>query len=163
VTTQTLEPELLESLRGAARDVLETMVFMSPKAIEVLPSPSTQFSDEVIGLLGFTGTLSGTFVLRATEQLGRTITAKMLMMEETDIGSFQEVGDAFGELVNMIGGNLKNAWVLNGNQMELSVPNVIHKGSVSIDTRRSSLRSAIRVELEGGQALEVGVHFEAGR
>lgn len=162
MTTEALEPELLESLRGAAREVLETMVFMTPTAIDVVSQPSTTFSDPVIGLLGFTGTLSGTFVVRATEELGRTITAKMLMMEESEIGDFQEVADAFGELVNMISGNFKNAWVQNGNQMELSVPNVIRNGSVSVDKRTASLRSAIRVQLEG-HALEVGVHFEAAR
>jgi chemotaxis protein CheX len=161
MTTQTLEPHLVESLRQSAREILETMVFLSPQSIDALPEERSAFSDQVIGLLGFTGTRSGTFVVRTDETTARTIAAKMLMMEPSELGAFQEAADAFGEVVNMLAGNFKNAWVASGNQMDLSVPNVIHRGNVSVRSEGAGcLRSRIRVTLPES-TLDVGVHFES--
>ena len=161
MTTDTLAPHLLDSLRGSTHEILETVVFVTPASIEAMDDEPSDFADEVIGLLGFTGTRSGTFVVRAAEQVARTIAAKMLMMEPEELGGFGEVSDAFGELVNMLSGNFKNAWVANGNQMELSVPNVIHNGSVRVNSdKEGCLRSRIRVDLGTG-SLDIGIHFEA--
>jgi len=161
MTIQTLEPHLVESLRQSAREILETMVFLVPQEITTMPEEQCSFEAEVIGLLGFTGTRSGTFVVRTDEAMAKTVAAKMLMMEPAELGSFQEAADGFGELVNMLAGNFKNAWVAGGNQMELSVPNVIHNGSVSVRSESpGSLRSRVRVTLEQG-ALDIGVHFES--
>lgn len=161
MATQTLEPELVESLRVSAREILETMVFMQPNAIDVVPETASSFADEVVGLLGFTGTRSGTFVVRTSETLARTIAAKMLMLPPAEMQDFADAADGFGELVNMLSGNFKNAWVARGNHMDLSVPNVIHKGAVRLNTERAgSLRSCVRVSVEGDH-LDVGVHFEA--
>lgn len=157
----TLEPHLIESLQHAAREILETMVSMTPQAITAEPEAASSFDDEVIGLLGFTGTRSGTFVVRANEALARTVAARMLMLDPSEISSFTEASDAFGEVVNMLGGNFKNAWVAGGNQMDLSVPNVIYKGVVRVQSDTDgSLRSRVKVSLAEG-ALDIGVHFQA--
>jgi CheY-specific phosphatase CheX len=160
MTNQTLEPHLVDSLQQAAREILETMVFMTPKSIEAMAEEASTFSDKVIGLLGFTGTRSGTFVVRTDDTLARTIAAKMLMMEPAELGSFAEAADGFGELVNMLAGNFKNAWVAGGNQMDLSVPNVIHEGHVTVRSDQAgALRSRVRVTLDQG-TLDIGVHFD---
>jgi CheY-specific phosphatase CheX len=157
----TLEPHLVDSLQQSAREILETMVMLSPRSIEAVPEEKSSFRDAVIGLMGFTGTRSGTFVVRTSEPLARTIAAKMLMLEPADLPSFAEAADAFGEVVNMLGGNFKNAWVASGNQMDLSVPTVIHNGSVNVRSQAAGcLRSCIHVQVDGG-ALDIGVHFEA--
>jgi CheY-specific phosphatase CheX len=115
-----------------------------------------------VGLLGFTGTRSGNFVVRTTEKHGEDHRS-----QDADDGpqrtrlSFSEAADGFGELVNMLSGNFKNAWVANGNQMDLSVPNVIHNGEVRVNSEHEgSLRSCVRVTVEG-QVLDVGIHFES--
>ena len=160
MTIQALEPHLLEGLRHSAKEILETMVFITPKAIDAVPEDSSAFQAPVIGLLGFTGTRSGTFVVRTDETIARTVAAKMLMMEVGELGSFQDASDAFGEVVNMLAGNFKNAWVATGNQMELSVPNVIHNGQVKLRSDEvGCLRTCIRVQLDIG-TIDVGVHFE---
>lgn len=157
----TLEPHLVDSLQQSAREILETMVFMTPRSVEVADESRSAFDAPVIGLLGFTGTRRGTFVVRTTEQLAKTIAAKMLMMEPADLGSFGEAADAFGEVVNMLGGNFKNTWVADGNQMELSVPTVILNGFVNLQSGADGcLRSRIHVLVDGG-SLDIGVHFEA--
>ncbi len=161
MATQTLEPHLIGSLQQAAREILKTMVFMPPQSVTAEAEDCSVFNDPVIGLLGFTGTRSGTFVVRTTEDLAKLIAAKMLMMEPGEMASFGEAVDAFGEVVNMLAGNFKNAWVAGGNQMDLSVPNVIHNGRVTVPSANDAcLRSRVRAHLETG-TLDIGVHFEA--
>ncbi|MCB9884207.1 MAG: chemotaxis protein CheX [Planctomycetes bacterium] len=161
MTNETLDPALVESLQDSAREILETMVFMTPDNIEVVPESSSVFRAEVVGLLGFTGTRSGTVVVRTTQDLAKTIAAKMLMMEPEELGSMEEACDGFGELVNMLSGNFKNAWVANGNVMDLSVPNVILSGEVRLNMHSDpALRTCVRIHVGGGQ-LDVGIHFEA--
>ena len=158
--TDTLAPHLIDDLRNTATEILETMVSMTPTSVEAVPEETSSFSAEVIGMLGFTGTRAGTFVVRSSEQLARAMAAKMLMMEPEELGDFAEVADAFGEIVNMLTGNFKNAWVALGNQMELSVPNVIHNGSVSVNSDSHELRACVRVQLDE-QFVDIGVHFES--
>jgi CheY-specific phosphatase CheX len=157
----TLDPHLVESLQASAREILETMVFVTPESIDEVAETESRFADEVVGLLGFTGTRSGTFVVRASEHLARTIAAKMLMQDPAELEDFADAADGFGELVNMLGGTFKNAWVANGSRMDLSVPNVIYLGEVRINSDRDGcLRSCVRAVIEG-HALDIGVHFEA--
>ncbi len=161
MTNQTLDPALVGSLQDSAREILETMVFMTPDKIEVVPESASVFRAEVVGLLGFTGTRSGTVVVRTTQDLAKTIAAKMLMMEPEELGSMEEACDGFGELVNMLSGNFKNAWVANGNQMDLSVPNVILSGEVRLNMNSDpALRTCVRIHLAGSH-MDVGIHFEA--
>ncbi|MFN3243454.1 MAG: chemotaxis protein CheX [Planctomycetota bacterium] len=158
---QTLEPHLVETLRKSAWEILETMVFMTPSSVEPLAEDTSIFHDQVVGLLGFTGTRSGTFVVRTSDDLARTMAAKMLMMEPGDLDDFEEVADAFGEIVNMLSGSFKNEWVANGNQMDLSVPHVVRHGNVNINSDAvSGVRSGIRVQIED-MHVDIGVHFEA--
>lgn len=157
----TLEPHLVESLKNSAREILETMVSLTPDTIDMVPEVESAFRAEVVGLLGFTGTRSGTFVIRTSERLAKTIAGKMLMMEPAELQDFRETADAFGELVNMLSGNFKNAWVAEGNQMDLSCPNVVHNGEIQVNSEHDgALRSCIRVVL-AGDTLDVGIHFEA--
>lgn len=161
MAVESLAPELVNSLRTSAQEVLQTMVFVTPTEIVEVPETESQFRDEVVGLLGFTGTRNGTFAVRTSETVAKLVAAKMLMMEPADLGSFAEAADGFGELVNMISGNFKNAWVATGNQMDLSVPNVINRGIVSINSHgEGALRSCVRIALPEGE-IRVGVHFES--
>jgi Chemotaxis phosphatase CheX len=120
MTTHTLEPELVESLRQSAQEP---------------------------------------FVAHTDEPVERTITAKMPMVDPSAFGTFQEAADGFGELVNMLAGNFKNEWVASGNQMERSVPTVIHNGSVQVRSEGfDGLRSRARVTLDQG-ATDFGMYF----
>ena len=156
---QTLEPHLVEVLRKSAHEILETMVSITPTSVEAREEHRSTFDDEVIGLLGFMGTRSGTFVVRTNLQFAQTMAAKMLMAEPEELSSFEEVSDAFGEIVNMLSGSFKNEWVAEGNQMDLSIPTVIREGNVNINSD-SGVRSGVRVQVDDQQG-DVGIHFEA--
>jgi chemotaxis protein CheX len=158
--TATLDQRLVEALQRAAQEVLVTMASLTPRALDEQPESTSLFRDEVIGLLGFTGGRSGTVVVRTTERMAKAIAARMLMVEPDEFGDFAEAADAFGEVVNMIAGSFKNAWVAAGHTMELSMPNVIHHGFVKLHSDGpGAVRSRIHVALDDG-ALDIGVHLE---
>lgn len=160
---QTLDPELVQSLTAAARDVLETMVAMVPTDTACVDAPMAALSDEVVGLLGFTGSHCGTFVIRSSDHLARSIVARMLMLPMAELTDFAEAADGFGEIVNMISGNFKNAWVARGHRMDLSVPNVIHKGTVRVDAHHQhTIRTCVRLSFPEGE-LFAGVLIEPAR
>jgi chemotaxis protein CheX len=77
------------------------------------------------------GAWQGAVILRCPQALGRTLTAEMLRSESTPTSD--EIGDAIGELTNMVAGNLKALLpapssislpaVVFGSDYELDVPN----------------------------------------
>lgn len=158
MAAQGLTPELQESICASAREILETMVMMTPESVTPVADPPS-FARPVTGLLGFTGTRNGTVVVGSSEILTKTIAAKMLMMEPDDFGDFGEAADAFGEVVNMLAGNFKNAWVAQGNEMHLSVPTVIHNGEVHVPHAAHSVEATIRVAV-AGEVLDITILFE---
>jgi len=161
MAAQTLAPHLVETLRGSAREILETMVSLTPTSVDAHEETAATFHDEVIGLLGFTGTRSGTFVVRTSLRFAKQMAANMLMAQPEELEDFEEVSDAFGELVNMLGGNFKNDWVAGGNQMDLSIPTVIREGQVTVSSACArGIRSGVRVVV-GEDRFDVGLHFEA--
>jgi len=161
MVVEALEPHLVEALKKSAWEILETMVFLTPSSIDVHTVEKNAFADEVIGLLSFTGTKSGTLFVRTSRELADLMAAKMLMMEPSELESFEETADAFGEIVNMLAGNFKNEWVAGGNQMELSIPHVVQSGSMHINTASmTGLRSCVRVDIDG-QTVDIDVHFQA--
>jgi len=165
MTHPRLEPELFESLRDSIREVIETMVFMSPETVEsithLVDQPHVVFAGEVVGMLGFTGTRSGSVVVCCSEHLCREIAARMLTIEPGELAGFEEAADAFGEVVNMITGSFKDSWVAKGNEMSLAVPTVTRHGAVSINHTDQGISCGIRVMLEGNP-LDVTVLFAAG-
>ena len=157
---QSLEPHLNETLRNSAREILESMVFLTPTSVDALEDRSATFEDEVIGLLSFTGSSSGSFVVRTTETLATKMAAQMLMTEPEELAEFDEVADAFGEIVNMLSGSFKNEWVADGNQMDLTVPHVVRRGRVNLKATHEGMHTGVRVQIDDAR-VDVGVYFEA--
>ncbi|MFO1076835.1 MAG: chemotaxis protein CheX [Planctomycetota bacterium] len=158
MAAQGLEPDLQEGICASAREILETMASMVPESVTLMTEPPS-WVHQVTGLLGFTGTTNGTVVVGSSEKLAKAIAAKMLMMAPEELTNFDEAADAFGEVVNMLAGNFKNAWVTKGNEMNLSVPTVIHEGSVHVQQRAHAIVTSIRAVV-AGEHLDITIMFE---
>lgn len=124
-----------EALRNHTVEILRCMADVEP--IEVTkgaPSQST-IANEIIASIGFTGTVQGIFVLSSTRDVARSIYTGMMGLEESDDSDDGEVADAFGEFLNMVVGNFKNAVVESGKAMDLAIPQVSFGARVSFYTR----------------------------
>jgi CheY-specific phosphatase CheX len=156
-----LEPRLTESLRRTTQRVLETMVCLRPVAVVPAQDKPCRHDDGLTGLLGFTGTRRGAFVVRERERVAREVAASMLRLADATAVTESDARDAFGEVVNMLAGDFKQAWEQAGNRMELWVPDVLRDGEANVHLVGDRwVRSRVCAQLGSG-SLDIGVHFEA--
>jgi chemotaxis protein CheX len=153
------------SLEQATREVFETMVFMTAEKVGETGRAMVLDEEEVIASLGFTGTHPGVLVTGSGLAASRSVTANMLGMEPGEIGDDSEVCDAMGEIANMIAGNVKNAFVDQGLEMEIAVP------SVSVGKRANDQQEPgtelfghrLDFTLEGEHPFTVEIRFQKDR
>ena len=98
------------------------------------------------------GGWNGSVVLSCSATLARRAAAAMFQMAEDDLGD-SEVGDAFGELVNMIGGNVKS---LLPEPSQLSLPTVSHGAAHTVTVPGARLLEQVGLDCDG-EHLQVAV------
>jgi flagellar motor switch protein FliN len=77
-----------------------------------------------VGTVSFAGDVDGLFNIQVNEDFAQKMTAAMLGIEVEEIESEEEVFDVLRELSNIIGGNLKSAFVDVGLSCALSTPSI---------------------------------------
>lgn len=105
--------------------------------IEVLPGeqPWLPRSGDITAAIFFAGSWMGAALVECTEHQARIWTGRLLSIPEpSDISD--DVRDAMGEIVNMIGGNLKS--VLPGG-VGLSMPSVVEGKQYSLQVCGSNM------------------------
>lgn len=102
-------------------DVYYTMLSMEVESIPEVP-PDFREDKRTVGTVSFAGDVHGMFNIQVNDGFARTMTAAMLGMEEDEIESEEEVFDVIREMSNIIGGNLKSAFVDAGLSCVLSTP-----------------------------------------
>jgi chemotaxis protein CheX len=114
-----LDSSILESaVSQVVVNVFESILMVSP-APASYETPTAQ--KLLTAALHFSGGWSGATLLEVSPELAKEFTSRMLGMDVPDL-SDSDVGDAMGELVNMIGGNLKTILPPG---VELSLPSVV--------------------------------------
>lgn len=118
--------------------------------IELAPETAMNESEMMAGCVQITGGWQGAVCLNCDSRLAARA-ASIMFGTEADASSKSEMQDALGELVNMIGGNLKG---LINEPCQLSLPTLVDGSDYSLRIPRSNviLRVPLRCE---GFALEV--------
>ena len=120
-------------------DVLQS-IWQSVLAKEVSfvepASPDETFPDGLTASIQISGAWSGAIVASFPPALARSLAAKMLEVDP-DAASSEDLSDTLGEIVNMIGGNMKAMlpspsrlslpWVTTGHDVHLSFPHCTTK------------------------------------
>jgi flagellar motor switch protein FliN len=104
-------------------DVFFTMLEMEIEHIEEVPA---SFAEEMrtVGTVTFAGDVDGLFNIQVNDDFGRTMTAAMLGITPEEVEGQEDVYDVIREVSNMIGGNLKSAFVDVGLSCVLSTPSI---------------------------------------
>ncbi len=110
-------------VRDAVVEVFSTMLGSELEVGEPIDAPDSPRPAEVVSLVGLTGAITGSLSLRCGREHARDLTARFLGADGQEIKSLDDVRDAVGELVNMIGGSLKTA-IGSPEPIELSLPTV---------------------------------------
>jgi chemotaxis protein CheX len=96
--------------------------YLDPEGVNpFLPSPEAPPSPHVIAAVSVTGAWEGHVVMTFSEKAAELSTSALLGMEDDEVTP-DDVADAVGELVNVIGGNVKS---LLPDGSLLSLPHVV--------------------------------------
>ena len=106
---------------NAVIDVFYTMLSMETENIPAVPEGFRE-DKRTVGTVSFAGDVQGLFNIQVNDDFARTMTAAMLGMDVSEIESEEEGFDVMRELSNIIGGNLKSAFVDVGLSCVLSTP-----------------------------------------
>jgi flagellar motor switch protein FliN len=106
---------------NAVIDVFYTMLSMETENIAAVP-PGFREDKRTVGTVSFAGDVQGLFNIQVNDDFARKMTAAMLQMDEAEIESDEDVYDVLREMSNIIGGNLKSAFVDAGLSCVLSTP-----------------------------------------
>jgi chemotaxis protein CheX len=104
-------------------DVFDTMLSLNLKQIDD-GGEMIDGGNQVVGSVGFAGSVVGNVHIRLTADFARIITSQMLGMETDEIESQEEVFDVIGEICNMVGGDIKSRLCDSGFACELTIPYV---------------------------------------
>ena len=99
---------------------------------------------EVTSVLAASGGWTGHVVVRATPSFARAVAARMFGLPRTDVGP-ADLGDAIGELSNVLSGNIKS--LLGEDEVDMGIP------AVGADVDGGTVLA--RTILCGGQEFEV--------
>ena len=107
VLTEILETTMIsnEDILTISQNILSTMLQLDAIPCEL--SPSDKRSDGITGCIQISGEWQGAVVIQCSEELARTFASRLFEEIHDDINE-ADLRDAFAELTNMIGGNIKS-------------------------------------------------------
>jgi chemotaxis protein CheX len=112
--------ELIVQLVAATEQVFRTMVFTELEQASPMDGDALRPGANVVGIVGFTGTMSGLVALYSTLDGATEIAASMLGTPAAQVNG--EMPDAIGELTNMIAGVFRLRMAERGESMAISIP-----------------------------------------
>lgn len=113
-----------ELIRDTVVEVFSTMLGSDLEIGDPIDDDDPLMPAEVVSMVGLSGAVSGSLALQCDREHARDLTARFLGADGQEIASLDDVRDAVGELVNMIGGNLKTAMASDA-PVELTLPTVV--------------------------------------
>lgn len=130
-----------EDILGIAGDLWASYLGDEP-----FPSIPGLVAPEVSASVSVVGEWSGLVVVASTLRGARLVGSVLLDVADEDLAD-EDLNDAFGELVNIVGGNVKS--VLPG-PSTLSLP-LVTKGAVSVSERGAQIVAEAALEWQGEQ------------
>jgi len=114
--------QLIDQLAKATEEVFETMVFKKLTKGNPIEGDALRPRSNVVGLVGFGGSLSGLVAFYSTIDAAQEIAGSMLGMPAADVNG--EMPDAIGEVTNMIAGGFRLKLAEAGETLAISIPSV---------------------------------------
>jgi len=135
-----------ETLLEAAKEVFETMIFMN---IEKAPDQAATMNGTMfLGTITFKGGIEGCLSIALEETCGIAVARSMLCMEPDDEVSDEDLGDAIGEVANMVMGSVKTRLQDTVPNVEISIPTVICGRVLKSNMADCSIKAVLKVQIE---------------
>jgi chemotaxis protein CheX len=140
-----------QSLRDFAENIWSTMLGLALDG-----APAAEAEEYITGCVQITGDWQGAVTVELALPLARRVAAALFAMEPAELGE-GEIGDAVGELANMLGGNVKA--LMEGN-CQLSLPAVVQGRAHVLSVSRGILSASAAMSSES-DSLRVSVFEKA--
>ena len=135
-----------ETLLEAAKEVFETMIFMS---IEKASDQEAKLEGVMfLGTITFKGGIEGCLSLALEEACGIAVARSMLCMEPEDQIGDEDLADAIGEVANMIMGSVKTRLQDVVANIEISIPTVICGRILKNSMADCSIKATLKAKID---------------
>lgn len=119
------------NIADATVEIFQTMLMMDVTPDLPLSERTRSYNCSVSGMVGMAGSYRGMVAIHAPDSVAMAITSSFLGLEVEEING--DVKDAFGELANMLAGNIKMMLSSGGRDIQLSIPSTICGQEYHID------------------------------
>ena len=130
---------------GALTEEVWSMMLGLEVAVREVQAAAEAFEPMMLSLVQISGEWNGVVALHCPESLAAVVTCAMFEMEPDELDA-ELINDALGEVINMLGGNLKTQ--LSGST-SLSLPTVIRGKGVSWKVSGQKVASEAFFETDG--------------
>lgn len=135
-----------ETLLDAAKEVFETMIFMS--ITEKEDQEAAIVGNAYLGTISFKGDIAGCLGVTFEEAAAKAVAANMLCLEPDEAVSEADLADAVGEVANMVMGGVKSRLLGEIGSIELSIPTVISGRTLKSNVGDCTSRIVKRVHVD---------------
>lgn len=143
-----------DAMIHAVKEVFATMakleVVLSERSNEV-SAPSEDAKIQIIGNVGFGGSINGLVYLCMPADFAYTVAARTLQMDALELAAAgnEAITDAIGEITNMTVGTFKNRLSDLGYPCKLTVPSIVKAKSLSVRGIKGTKRHVFHFECMG--------------
>lgn len=150
------EMSFSEVLVDSAREVFETMIFMSVE--ETFDENAFSDEDNLTASILFKGAISGGMAINCSIGSAKEITASMLAMESGEEISDTDMFDAMNELANLVMGSVKTRIYSELGDIQVSIPSIINSSQLS-DKSASGTVDSVLLEIDGTSIAKVSIWY----
>lgn len=155
----TTKEAVISQLEKDVFDIFSTMVGVQVTPQAILVESVETFTDSVSAMVGMAGIFNGVVTLHCSKKMAIHFASEMLGAPATEIDN--DVIDALGEIANMLGGSFKHHFVLNGQEVKLSIPSVISGQEYGLAA--GSIPDTMTLKFEAaGEAFLISLYLEEG-
>lgn len=133
-----LKIELITPFIDATKETFQTMVSMQVRRKEVFIKQGYEMYGDVSGVIGLSGTTTGTCALSMPASLAEQAIRTMLMTPDDELLAESEIRDGVGELINMIAGGAKTKLSTTMYKFNITLPTIISGGRHEVFHRTST-------------------------
>lgn len=136
--SSSLKIELIAPFIEATKDAFSTMVSMQIRRKEVFIKQGYEMYGDVSGVMGLSGTTTGTCALSMPVALAQKAVRAMMMTPDDEVLAESEIRDGVGELINMIAGGAKTKLSNTMYKFNMTLPTIISGGPHEVFHRAST-------------------------
>ncbi|WP_022850522.1 chemotaxis protein CheX [Limisalsivibrio acetivorans] len=118
-----MKAEFVNPFISSTLSVFKTMIGMDPVKGDLYIKSDEKLFYDVSGAIGLVGDFVGYVSISFPEDLALEVGSQFLGEEITELNN--ELGDAVGEIINMVTGSAKKHFSDKGKKFNISVPNVV--------------------------------------